>query len=350
MWVILRSISAPILVAGLWSTGTVHAQTASARDQFIKLIEHPRIPLTPRVVPLPDITGRLRYHFSFASDSNQRVPGILMRRESLIGNRFPVVIALHGTGGNKESQIPLLEQLASRGFMGVAIDGRYHGERAGTEDGSGSAAYNDAILRAYRTGEEHPLLYDEVWDIIRLIDYLQSRRDVDATRIGIIGFSKGGMELYLAAAVDHRIRVVVPCIGVQSFAWALDHDAWQSRAETFRPALNAAAKDEGVAVDAAFLRKFYDRVAPGIYSTFDGPKMLPLIAPRPLMTINGGADGRTPLAGLELCLDATRKAYDAVGAAERFVSLIEEDVGHRVTPRALALALDWLGLWLRLDE
>ena len=61
-------------------------------------------------------------------------------------------------------------------------------------------------------------------------------------------------------------------------------------------------------------------------------------------------DARTPLAGLELCLNATRKAYDAVGAAERFVSLIEEDVGHRVTPRALALALDWMGLWLRLDD
>ena len=41
--------------------------------------------------------------------------------------------------------------------------------------------------------------------------------------IGMIGFSKGGMETYLAAAVDPRIAVAVPCIGVQSFRWALDH-------------------------------------------------------------------------------------------------------------------------------
>src|SRR5260370_36471952 len=121
MWVILRRVFATFLAAGLWSAGAIHAQTASARDQFIKLIEHPRIPLSPRVVPLPDITGRLRYQFSFASDSNQRVPGILMRRESLIGNRFPVVIALHGTGGDKKRQLPLLLQLRARGLIGVGL-------------------------------------------------------------------------------------------------------------------------------------------------------------------------------------------------------------------------------------
>jgi cephalosporin-C deacetylase-like acetyl esterase len=35
----------------------------------------------------------------------------------------------------------------------------------------------------------------------RLIDYLETRPDVDRTRIGIIGLSKGGMESWLAAAV-----------------------------------------------------------------------------------------------------------------------------------------------------
>ena len=32
-------------------------------------------------------------------------------------------------------------------------------------------------------------------------------------------------------------------------------------------------------IDAKFVRAFYDRVAPGIHSDYDGPQMLPLIAP-----------------------------------------------------------------------
>ena len=114
-----------------------------------------------------------------------------MKQAKSVGRR-PVVVALHGTGGNKESQLTLLKELAGLGFIGVAIDGRYHGERARV--GKGSAEYNEAILRAYRNGREHPFLYDTVWDVLRLIDYLETRADVDTERVGLIGFSKGGME------------------------------------------------------------------------------------------------------------------------------------------------------------
>ena len=68
---------------------------------------------------------------------------------------------------------------------------------------------------------------------------------------------------------------------MQSFKWALDHGAWDSRAWTFRDALEAAASESKTQVNAAFVRQFYDRVAPGIYGEFDAPAMLPLIAPRP---------------------------------------------------------------------
>jgi dienelactone hydrolase len=200
------------------------------------------------------------------------------------------------------------------------------------------------MLRTYRTGQEHPFLYDTVWDVMRLIDYLETRTDVDGTRIGMIGFSKGGMETYLAAAVDPRVRVAIPCIGVQSFRWALENDSWQSRAGTFQAALNGAAKDARAEAGAVFLRRFYDRVAPGIYSEFDGPQMLPLIAPRALLTINGGSDARTPRAGLVECIDATRKAY--ARSPERFQSVIEDGVGHKVTPEALETAVAWLERWL----
>src|SRR6185436_13942171 len=137
--------------------------------------------------------------------------------------------------------------------------------------------YQAAIAQAWRDQggqKSHPFFFDTVWDEMRLIDVLSERDDVDPARIGLYGVSKGGIETYLTAAVDPRVAVAVPCIGVQSFRWAIDNDSWQSRAGTFQIALNSAAKDAGAQVDAAFLRKFYDRVAPGVYSDFDGPAMV----------------------------------------------------------------------------
>ncbi|MGH9721868.1 MAG: alpha/beta hydrolase family protein [Bryobacteraceae bacterium] len=313
--------------------------TAESREAFLKMIERPRVPLAAEAKPSGEFEA-----FSYAADARQRAPGILIKPKSANG-RLPVVIVLHGTGGNKEGQAGLLRELAGRGMLAVAIDGRYHGER--TKAGKGAVEYNEAILRAFHTGDEHPFLYDTVWDLMRLIDYLETRSDVDAARIGLIGFSKGGMETYLAAAVDPRIRVAVPCIGVQSFRWALDHDAWKSRVGTFQAAMNASAKASGVEqVDTEFVRKFYDRVAPGVYSEFDGPTMLPLISPRPLLVINGDSDLRTPRPGLMECINAARKAYAGAGAADKFEFLLQENTGHRVTPAARARAIEWFERWL----
>lgn len=330
----MNNVVTGILVGVIGLTGAARAQGTgdATRTAFLKMIDRPRVPLAPKV------RGD---SFSYAADAEQRVPGILVRPAG--SGRHPVVIVLHGTGGNKEGQLPVLRQLADKGFLAVAIDGRYHGERAGQK--SGSAAYQDAMLRTYETGKEHPFLYDTAWDVMRLIDYLETLPEADASRIGMIGFSKGGMETYLAAAVDPRVKVAVPCIAVQSFNWALDHDSWQSRAGTFQTALDTAAKKEGVAkADAKFLRHFYDKVAPGIYSSFDGPSIVPLIAPRALMTINGEIDPRTPMPGLELCFEAIRKAY--AGNPDRFQSVIQKNTGHTVKPEALAQAIDWFQKWL----
>ena len=324
--------------------GAARAETDEARKAaFLKLIDRPRVALAV-AEETSAADGFVQSKFSFASEAGERVPGILVRPAG--DARRPVVVALHGTGGNKEGQLPLLKELAAKGFTAVAIDGRYHGAR--TKAGAGSAEYSEAILHTWRTGQGHPFLYDTVWDILRLIDYLETRPDVDPKRIGLIGFSKGGMETYLAAAVDPRIAVAVPCIGVQSFEWALDHDSWQSRVGTFQKAIDAAAKDAGVAtIDAKFVRAFYDRVAPGIYGEFDGPQMVPLIAPRPFLSINGDKDPRTPQPGLMACVRAAEKAYAAAGASDRFQLHLQKDTAHQVRPEALAIGVEWFVRWLR---
>jgi dienelactone hydrolase len=321
------------------------ANAQETRVDFLKLIDHPRVPLDAKVEdPKPD--GALqRFHFSFAEAEGSRVPGILLKSADSNGKR-PVVIALHGTGGNKESELPLMRDLAARGFIAVAIDAPYHGER--TKSGKGSAEYQEAILRAFRDQHEHPFFYDTVWDVMRLIDYLETRDDVDAARIGLFGVSKGGIETFLAAAVDPRIACAVPCIGVESFRWAIENDAWHSRIGTIQSAFDTAAKESHVEHPGAeFVREFYDRVAPGLAGEFDGPAVLPLIAPRPLLVINGDSDARTPLPGLKQCTDAAAKAYREAHAEDRFVVRLQEHTAHKVTAESQLAAVEWLVRWLK---
>ena len=326
---------------------------ADAKADFLKLIDRPRVPLAPEVKELSSKDGLEEFHFTYASDEHQRVPGLARqaknRRKVHAGSQAGRD-CLHGTGGTKTAERPMLVELAKHGFIAVAIDGRYHGER--TKAGKGTTEYTDAILKAWHDNPtkdhpEHPFYFDTVWDVMRLIDYLETRDDVDPKRIGMIGTSKGGIETYFTAAVDPRIAVAVPCIGMQSFHWALDNDSWQSRVGTIQAAFDGAAKEAGVAKpDAKFVHEFYERVVPGIDGEFDGPVMAALIAPRPLFFINGDTDARTPLPGLKLCTDAAEAAYHTAGADDHFKVRIQEKTGHKVNADSKELAIEWFAKWL----
>ena len=312
------------------------------RDQFLKLIERPHVPLNPIERQSVVVDGLLETGFEFDAEANQRVPGLLLKKVSTSDStRRPAVIVLHGTGGGKEAMKPLMRKLANQGLIAVAMDARFSGERA--TFGKGSEAYRAAILETWKTGNGYPLYYDTVWDLQRLIDYLETRPDVDPKRIAAIGMSKGGTELYLTAAVDTRLLVSVSCIGVQSFDWALEHNAWQSRISTIQSAVDYAAKEVNVTnIDSRFIRRFYQRVVPGIEKEFDGPQMLPLIAPRPLLVINGEKDDRTPGPGLELCVSAARNSYRSANASHNFEFWLQPNVGHAVTPESERNAIEWL--------
>jgi len=321
------------------------AHAADSRQDFLKLIDRPRVALDPKIEEMPATNGLLMFHFSFATESGQRVPGILLKSADAKG-RQPAVIAMHGTSGSKRDMLSQCRQLATRGFVAVAIDGRYHGERATTK-----GAYDAAILHAWREPGEHPFFYDTVWDIMRLVDYLQTRDDVDPSRIGLTGVSKGGIETYLTAAVDPRIAAAAPFIGVESFRWALDHNDWQGRVGTIQKAFNGVMKDSGATnVDTAMVRKFYDRVTPGIYSEFDGPAMVPLTAPRPLFVINSDADPHCPLPGVNECIEAARKAYHDANADDHLSVRIQEHTGHAVKPESERAMIEWFVKWLKPDK
>ena len=338
----------PVVAMLMMNPAIMFAQAPDAvriRAAFLEMVARPRVPLAPETQPRIDAGAYRAEHFTFASEAGERVPGLFLTSAAAT-NRRPVVVFLHGTGSRKEEFLAIMRTFADRGFAAAAIDARHHGSRIAPKYGTGNAQYFGAMLETYRTGKGRPYLYDTVWDVMRLVDYLETRVDVDPKRIGVMGISKGGTEAYIAAAVDPRIAAAVPIIGVQGFRWALDNNQWQARVGTFAPAVDAAARDEGVAVDSEFVRRFYDRVAPGIYGDYDAGPMLALTAPRPVLVINGESDPRTPLAGVQEAVAIARRAYKTMGAEDKLGLYVQPNAGHVVTPVAELVMADWFVKWL----
>jgi dienelactone hydrolase len=333
----------------------VYPPAEQVKQDFLKRLDRPRIALDPQIQKTQtNVGGRVVENISIASErkadgSVERVPILLVRPASRSG-RLPVVIALHGTGGNKESLRGLLVEFARRGMIGVAIDARYHGARSG--GARGSQAYVAAITRAWKTpagqSQEHPFYFDTCWDMWRTIDYLQTRPDVDRERLGMIGFSMGGIETWLAAAVDERVKVAAPAIGVQSFRWSLEHEAWQGRARTIEAAHDVAARDLGEPqVNARVCRELWNKVIPGILDEFDCPSMIRLFAGRPLLILNGDRDPNCPLEGAKIAFAAAEAAFREAGASDKLKILVAPDTGHKVTTEQRRAALDWMTTWLQ---
>ncbi len=328
---------------------------AEVRQAFLKMLDRPRVAPDPKPGPAPeqipdDLVGETWTIASEKKDdgSVERVPILIVRPKDDSKPR-PAVIALHGTGGSKEGMRDWLIDLARRGIVGVAIDGRYHGDRiAGTPP---TRDYNAAIVRAWQVPRglpsEHPFYYDTCWDVWRTIDFLQERPGIDPNRIGLMGISKGGVETWLAGAFDDRVKVAVPCIGVQSFRWGIDNDRWQARARTIAAASEAVAKERGEEhVTSETCKALWDKVIPGILDRFDGPSTLRLFAGRPLLIINGEKDPNCPIEGAKLAFASAEAAFLAAGTPDR----IKIDVGkggHEVTKAQRVMILDWFVRWLK---
>ncbi|XP_021745465.1 uncharacterized protein LOC110711396 [Chenopodium quinoa] len=265
-----------------------------------------------------------------------------MRRTSFLPKR-PAVVILHSTNKCKEWLRPLLEAYASRGYVAVAIDSRYHGERANSP-----TTYSEALVSSWKNGDTMPFIFDTVWDLIKLADYLTYHRDdIDHARIGITGESLGGMHAWFAAFADTRYAVVAPVIGVQGFRWAIDNDKWQARVDSIKSVFEEARVDLGKsAIDKEIVEKVWDRIAPGLASKFDAPYTIPALAPRPQIILNGADDPRCPLAGLDIPVSRAEMAYKAYHHSNYFKLIAEPGIGHQMTPAMVKEASDWFDRYL----
>jgi dienelactone hydrolase len=279
------------------------------------------------------------------------VPLLLAKQAGVVQNKLPVVMFLHGTGGSKETFQPQLAEYARAGYLALALDTRYHGERRQ----SGLGEYHRALVRAWESGEEMPFIFDSTFDIVRVIDYLCTRPDADCARIGVTGVSLGGMHAWFAAAVDERVRAAAPLIGVQGFAFALKDPStnlWQARVDSLRPVFDRATADltggSGGETEAGVVAAVWDRIAPGLRDRFDAPRSLRLVAPRPLLVLNGELDPRCPLQGVQEAVAEASAEYrkhskhaasnEGAGAGggdtygERLGLFVAPGAGHEATP------------------
>ena len=324
---------------------------AEVKAAFLKMLDRPKVAADPKVEETSrHASGWTLERLHIASENKadgriERVPMLILRPEKS-EKKLPAVIVLHGTGGSMQGMLGHLGELANRNIIGIAVDARYHGARGE----KGSSAYVDAIAKAWTTTNdktrEHPFYYDTCWDLWRVLDYLETRPEIDSKRIGMVGISMGGIQTWLAAAVDERVAVIAPSIAVQSFKWSLDNDQWNGRARTIAKAHELAAKDLGEPkVNRKVCRELWNKVIPGMLDQFDCPSMLRLFAGRPMIIVSGTKDGNCPIVGAKIAIASAEKAYADAGQSERLKVSIAE-VGHTITQEQWQETWAWFERWL----
>ena len=169
-----------------------------------------------------EITGVLEFEDIVVEKLHfQSSPGLYVTanlyRPKQIDNPLPAVLYVCGHGQVKENGVSLGNKthyqhhpawFARQGYVSMAIDTIQLGEIEGIHHGLYRMNRWDWPSRGYTPAGV------EAWNAIRAVDYLVSRSDVDATKIGITGRSGGGAYSWYAAAIDQRIQVAVPVAGI----------------------------------------------------------------------------------------------------------------------------------------
>ena len=303
-------------------------------------------PLAAKITEETSSDGYTLRKLVFQTEPNELVPSYLLVPENL-QEKTPVIICPHqttqegkkepaGVAGNPQLQTAL--HLVKRGFVTFTYDAICFGERHDATSGH----YGDAIP-FYRKHPQWSLLGKMVWDMMRAVDYLQTLDFVDASRIGSIGHSHGGITTLFAMAFDDRIHAGASNCGFDTFR--IDGNTWRwSHATALMPLL-------GFYVSSPYLNMEFYRAVPDaevIQTPFDMHEVLALVAPRPLFLStsdedfvfpNGGWSARRTLARLE-------PVYSLLGGAGNIEGHFFNG-GHNFPEEVSSRAYGWLDRWLR---
>jgi len=250
--------------------------------------------------------------------------------------RLPAVLVIPSSDSSMESLISgrTLQRIARQGILAVGFDCRFQGKRLQNKPGvSPQDSYIKAIIAAYETaGLQQPFLYDNIWDLMRVIDFLQGREDVDCSAIGVTGILFGGMHALFLAFADERVKAAAPLNGVHSFGWALGHDSWEPLARKLWPVFEAAQKKLGKTnVDAEVAKNVWSTLCPGIVDKFDAPRIISSIAPRALLLGQEEKLLECPIKGVKKAHQMASCTYAELDSSPQLELYIESQSGQAVT-------------------
>jgi|WetSurMetagenome_2_1015567.scaffolds.fasta_scaffold00539_15 hypothetical protein len=239
---------------------------------------------------------------------------------------FPAVLFFMGhemTSKATESYQKTAILFATNGFVVLAVDPVSQGERVQFTDSAGVR-----ILRGSTT--EHTLLNAganliggsivawELYDNVRALDYLASRSEVDADRIGCLGNSGGGTQTAYFIAFDNRIKVAAPC-------------SFISRRERNFELTGSADGCQHLPFEGREQLEIGD--------------FLIMFAPKPLLILAGRYDF-VDYRGTMETFSELQSVYSLYGKKDRACMFTYND-GHGISKPKREAAVNWFSLWLK---
>ncbi|MYA31847.1 MAG: hypothetical protein F4Y31_11505 [Gammaproteobacteria bacterium] len=144
------------------------------------------------------------------------------------------------------------------------------------------------------------MAWKNILDMRRAVDYLSTRPEVDAGRLGCYGHSMGSIHTWLVGPWEQRLKCLVGNCCLPTYS----------------------------AIDRHKLLNCFPAFIPGFHQYGDTPDIVGLIAPRALHLNFGENDAGSPIEDVHRSLERISRAYAGAGAGERFTWLIEPGAGH----------------------
>ncbi len=287
-------------------------------------------PMPPRTELKPQITGQLDHgDFIVEKLHFQSMPQLYVTanlyRPKVVTKPLPAVLYVCGHGvvksngvsmGNKTSYQHHGEWFARHGYVCLTIDTIQLGELEGLHHGTHHLGMWWWNSRGYTPAGV------EAWNGIRALDYLQSRPEVDGTRLGVTGRSGGGAYSWWIAALDERIKAAAPVAGITDLQNHVVDGVVQGHC------------------DCMFMVNTY---------RWDYGQVAAMVAPRPLLICNTDKDSIFPLEGVNRVHAKARQVYRLYGAGEKLGLLITEGP-HKDTQDLQVPVFRWFNRYLKGEE
>ena len=169
------------------------------------------IPLDAKIIAKDNFENGKREKIIITGVNNSKVPAyLLIPNDDAVAH--PIVFLVDGIYGSKERWLEddswpkgglVTKALLDNGFAVMTLDAIYHGERAFEND-----FVPPPWPRKFPYKARHMFMNTAV-EYRRAMDYIMTREDIDASRIGFLGLSMGGLITFELTSIDSRIKSAV---------------------------------------------------------------------------------------------------------------------------------------------